>query len=80
MHAKSCFAVVLSNPPDEKRDVIAYIGSIEDNPDYGGFGMGGLGPVAEGMYAWIAGIGVLIGFAVWIAAHSTRSNKEKVES
>jgi ubiquinol-cytochrome c reductase cytochrome c subunit len=66
--------------PEEKRDVIAYIGSIEDNPDYGGFGMGGLGPVAEGMFAWIVGIGVLIGFAVWIAAHSTRSSKEKVES
>ncbi len=66
--------------PEEKRDVIAYLQSIDDSPDYGGFGMGGLGPVAEGMYAWIAGIGVLVGFAVWIAANSTRSNKEKVES
>ncbi len=66
--------------PEEKRDVIAYLQSIDDNPDYGGFGMGGLGPVAEGMYAWIAGIGVLIGFAVWIAAHGARSTKEKVES
>jgi len=66
--------------PEEKRDVIAYLKSLEDNPDYGGFGMGGLGPVAEGMYAWLAGIGVLVGFAVWIAAHTTRSTKEKVES
>ena len=64
--------------PEEKRDVIAYLQSLEDNPDYGGFGMGGLGPVAEGMYAWIVGIGVLVGFAVWIAANGTRSNKEKV--
>ena len=66
--------------PEEKRDVIAYLQSLEDNPDYGGFGMGGLGPVAEGMYAWIVGIGVLVGFGVWIAASGTRSTKEKVEA
>jgi ubiquinol-cytochrome c reductase cytochrome c subunit len=66
--------------PEEKRDVIAYLQSIDDNPDYGGFGMGGLGPVAEGLYAWIVGIGVLVGFAVWIAANGARSKKEKVES
>jgi ubiquinol-cytochrome c reductase cytochrome c subunit len=66
--------------PEEKRDVIAYLQSIDENPNYGGFGMGGLGPVAEGMYAWIAGIGVLIGFAVWIAASSTRSEKKTKET
>jgi ubiquinol-cytochrome c reductase cytochrome c subunit len=66
--------------PEAKRDVIAYLESLEDNPDYGGFGMGGLGPVAEGMFAWIVGIGVLVGFCIWIAAHTTRSSKEKVES
>jgi ubiquinol-cytochrome c reductase cytochrome c subunit len=66
--------------PEEKRDVIAYLESLREDPQYGGFGMGGLGPVAEGMYAWIAGIGLLVGFAVWIAAHTTRTSKEKVES
>ena len=66
--------------PDEKRDVIAYLQSLREDPNYGGFGMGGLGPVAEGMYAWILGLGVLVGFAVWIAAHGTRSTKEKVEA
>jgi ubiquinol-cytochrome c reductase cytochrome c subunit len=66
--------------PDEKRDVIAYLQSIEENPKYGGFGMGGLGPVAEGMYAWLVGIGILVGFAVWIAAHGARSTKEKAEA
>jgi ubiquinol-cytochrome c reductase cytochrome c subunit len=67
-------------PPDAKRDVIAYLQSIEDNPKYGGFGMGGMGPVAEGMYAWLVGIGVLVGFAVWIAAHGARSTKQKVDA
>jgi ubiquinol-cytochrome c reductase cytochrome c subunit len=65
--------------PEEKRDVIAYIDSLEETPNYGGFGMGALGPVAEGLFAWIVGIGSLVGFAVWIAAHTTRSQKEKAE-
>jgi ubiquinol-cytochrome c reductase cytochrome c subunit len=63
--------------PEEKRDVIAYIESMKTQPNYGGFGLGGLGPVSEGLFAWIVGLGVLVGFAVWIAAHTTRSTKKK---
>jgi quinol---cytochrome-c reductase cytochrome c subunit len=66
--------------PEEKRDVIAYLGSLEESPGYGGFGLGGLGPVSEGLFAWLLGLGSLVGFAVWIAAHTTRSTKEKVEA
>jgi ubiquinol-cytochrome c reductase cytochrome c subunit len=66
--------------PDEKRDVIAYLDSIQDTPEYGGFGLGGLGPVSEGLFAWLVGIGGLIGAAIWIAAHTTRSEKTKVEA
>ena len=66
--------------PEEKRDVIAYLGSLEETPEYGGFGLGGLGPVTEGLFAWLLGIGVLVGFAVWIAAHTTRSKKSKVDA
>ena len=63
--------------PDEKRDVIAYIETLRDQPEYGGFGLGGLGPVSEGLFAWVVGIGAMVGFAVWIAAHTTRSTKQK---
>ena len=66
--------------PEEKRDVIAYLGSINEEPGYGGFGLGGLGPVSEGLFAWLVGLGSLVGFAIWIAAHTTRSTKEKVEA
>jgi ubiquinol-cytochrome c reductase cytochrome c subunit len=66
--------------PEEKRDVIAYLVSLENQPDYGGFGLGGMGPVSEGLYAWVIGIGACVGFAVWIAAHTTRSSKGKVEA
>jgi len=67
-------------PPEDKRAVIAYLNSIEENPNYGGFGMGGLGPVSEGLFAWLLGLGSLVAFAVWIAAHTTRSTKKKVEA
>ncbi len=66
--------------PDEKRDVIAYLDSIEDNPEYAGFTLGGLGPVSEGLFAWLVGIGSLVGAAVWIASHTTRSKKSKVNA
>lgn len=61
--------------PRDKAAIIAYLNSIEENPGYGGFSLGGLGPVSEGAAAWILGIGGLVGFAYWIAAHSTRSEK-----
>lgn len=63
--------------PDMKRDVIAYIESMKSQPGYGGFGLGGLGPVSEGLFAWIVGLGGLVAFAVWIAAHTTRTSKKK---
>jgi ubiquinol-cytochrome c reductase cytochrome c subunit len=65
---------------DEKRDIIAYLQSLQDNPEYGGFGMGGIGPVSEGLFAWVIGIGSLVGVAIWIAAHTARSSKQKAES
>jgi ubiquinol-cytochrome c reductase cytochrome c subunit len=63
--------------PEDKRAIIAYLESTKDNPEYGGFGMGGLGPVSEGMFAWLVGIGSLVGFAYWIASHTARSTKSE---
>lgn len=63
--------------PEDKRDIIAYINSLEENPGYGGFSMGALGPVSEGLFGWVIGIGGLVGFAVWIAAHTSKSTKGK---
>lgn len=62
---------------EEKRDIIAYVKSLEETPEYGGFAMGALGPVSEGMFAWVVGIGGLVGFAVWIAAGTSKSTKGK---
>ena len=63
--------------PEDKRNIIAYLNEREEAPKYGGFALGSLGPVTEGLAAWLIGMGVLVGFAVWIAAHSTRSTKKK---
>jgi ubiquinol-cytochrome c reductase cytochrome c subunit len=63
--------------PEEKRDVIAYLYSLREQPQYGGFDLGSMGPVSEGLFAWVVGIGTLVGFAVWIAAHTARSTRKK---
>lgn len=65
---------------ENKRDVIAYLKSVQEAPGYGGFSLGGLGPVSEGLFAWVLGIGGCVGFAVWIAAHTTRTDKKKVSA
>ena len=62
--------------PEDKRAVIADIRAVQDQPNYGGFGGGGIGPVADGVWTWLFGIGGLVGFAIWIAAHGTRSTKK----
>jgi ubiquinol-cytochrome c reductase cytochrome c subunit len=61
--------------PSEKRDIIAYVNSIENAPKYGGATLGSLGPVNEGLFAWLVGIGSLVAAAIWIASNSTRSKK-----
>jgi ubiquinol-cytochrome c reductase cytochrome c subunit len=66
--------------PEEKRDVIAYLYSLREQTQYGGFNLGGLGPVSEGLFAWVVGIGSLVGFAVWIAAHTARTTRNKEEA
>ncbi|MFT4299032.1 MAG: cytochrome c [Aeromicrobium sp.] len=62
--------------PEDKRAVIAYIKAVQEQPNYGGMGGGGIGPVADGLFIWVFGIGLLVGFAIWIAAHGTRSTKK----
>jgi ubiquinol-cytochrome c reductase cytochrome c subunit len=63
--------------PEDKRNIIAYLKKNEETPAYGGFTLGSLGPVSEGLFTWLAGIGVLVGFAVWIAANPSRSTRKK---
>jgi ubiquinol-cytochrome c reductase cytochrome c subunit len=56
--------------PQAKRDVIAYLDTINKTPNPGGLSLGRIGPVSEGLVAWLVGITALIGFAVWLGAKS----------
>ncbi|GAA4042997.1 c-type cytochrome [Nonomuraea soli] len=54
--------------PEQKRDIIAYVKGVREQTDPGGFGLGRIGPVTEGLVAWIVGISVLALAAIWITA------------
>ena len=59
--------------PEDKRAIIAYVVSLQQQHDPGGFGLGRLGPVSEGLWGWLVGIGLLIAVAVWIGAKVPRA-------
>lgn len=54
--------------PHEKRSIIKYVTDTRAQVNPGGNGLGRIGPVSEGLVAWIAGIGLLILAALWITA------------
>jgi ubiquinol-cytochrome c reductase cytochrome c subunit len=56
--------------PEQKRAIIAYVQYLNASKDPGGFGLGRLGPVTEGLLVWTAGLGLLIGSILWIGARS----------
>jgi ubiquinol-cytochrome c reductase cytochrome c subunit len=56
--------------PEGKRDIITYLQFIQANPSPGGFELGSLGPVAEGLFIWIFGLGSIVALTVWITAKS----------
>jgi ubiquinol-cytochrome c reductase cytochrome c subunit len=56
--------------PAEKLSLIRWITSAEAEPNLGVATMGRIGPVTEGLLAWILGIGLLIGIAVWLTTRA----------
>lgn len=52
--------------PQAKRDVIAYLKAVESEPSQGGSKLGSLGPVPEGLFAWVFGLGLMVVAAVWL--------------
>lgn len=56
--------------PENKRDIVAALVWMEENESAGGYGLGSLGPVSEGLFIWIFGIGALVAITVWITAKS----------
>ncbi|MEU0169142.1 c-type cytochrome [Streptomyces iakyrus] len=60
-----------------KKDIIAYLDAVnsEKTESPGGLELGGLGPVSEGLFGWIFGLGGLIAVAVWVAARTAKAKK-----
>ncbi|MFG2646508.1 c-type cytochrome [Streptomyces sp. NPDC048436] len=64
-------------PEKNKKDIIAYLDAVngEQTESPGGLKLGGLGPVSEGLFGWIFGLGTLIAVAVWVAARTAKAKK-----
>ncbi|MCX4761383.1 c-type cytochrome [Streptomyces sp. NBC_01275] len=60
-----------------KKDIIAYLHAVnsDETNNPGGLELGGLGPVSEGLFSWIFGLGALIAVAVWVAARTAKAKK-----
>ena len=60
-----------------KKDIIAYLDAVNSDTTEspGGLELGGLGPVSEGLFGWIFGLGGLIAVAVWVAARTAKAKK-----
>lgn len=62
---------------ENKKDIIAYLDAVnsDDTVEPGGLSLGGLGPVSEGLFGWVFGLGALIAVAVWVAARTAKAKK-----
>lgn len=54
--------------PEQKREIIAYLNYLDENPSVGGFDLGSLGPVSEGLFIWIFGLGGIVAITVWLTS------------
>ncbi|MEJ7628752.1 MAG: cytochrome c [Nocardioidaceae bacterium] len=66
--------------PEEKRQIIAYLQSLKEQPAYGGAKLGSLGPITEGLWGWGVGIGGLVLATVWISNNGARAKKKKTST
>jgi ubiquinol-cytochrome c reductase cytochrome c subunit len=57
--------------PEGKRDIITFLKQIEANGSPGGADLGALGPVSEGLFVWIVGLGVIIAFTIWLTSRTS---------
>jgi ubiquinol-cytochrome c reductase cytochrome c subunit len=79
---KDIYAAMLTGPqnmpvfgdnqlsPQEKADIIAYLQHLQTDPDPGGWGIGRLGPVPEGIVIFLIGMVALVFTTLWIAGKS----------
>ena len=57
--------------PEQKKDVVTWLRHMHTSSDPGGYAMGRIGPVTEGMFMWTAVVGALVAAAIWLGAKAT---------
>ncbi|HEV2242791.1 MAG TPA: cytochrome c, partial [Streptosporangiaceae bacterium] len=62
--------------PDEKRDIIAYVTATRAEGNPGGFSLGRIGPVTEGIFAFLGLLFFMVLAAMWITAKHRKSPNE----
>jgi ubiquinol-cytochrome c reductase cytochrome c subunit len=62
--------------PAEKRDIIAYVIDSRNTPNPGGFSLGRVGPVTEGLVAFLGLLFAMVLAAMWITAKHRKTANE----
>jgi ubiquinol-cytochrome c reductase cytochrome c subunit len=62
--------------PNEKRDIIAYVTDTRVTPNPGGFSLGRVGPVTEGLVAFLGLLFFMVLAAMWITAKHRKTADE----
>ncbi len=65
----------LTITPQEKRDIIAYVTEVRAQPNPGGFSLGRVGPVTEGLVAFLGLLLFLVLAALWITAKHGKAHE-----
>jgi ubiquinol-cytochrome c reductase cytochrome c subunit len=56
--------------PEQKANIITYLKYLDTTPSVGGFGLGNLGPVSEGLFIWIFGLGAIVAITIWLSSRA----------
>ncbi len=65
----------LTITPQEKRDMIAYVTTVRSEPNPGGFSLGRIGPVTEGLVAFLGLLLFMVFAALWITAKHGKAHE-----
>jgi ubiquinol-cytochrome c reductase cytochrome c subunit len=65
----------LTITPSEKRDIIAYVTQVRSQPNPGGFSLGRVGPVTEGLVAFLGLLLFMVLAALWITAKHGKAHE-----
>jgi len=65
----------LTITPQEKRDIIAYVTQVRTQPNPGGFSLGRVGPVTEGIVAFLGLLLFMVLAAIWITAKHGKAHE-----